>query len=57
MTFCVQYRNKWQWEFGLELNEETTKYVFMLRRQTAGQNHYMKAANKSFEMLQSSDVC
>jgi hypothetical protein len=38
-------------EVGLEANAEKTKYMFMSRHQTAGQNHYIKVANKSFENM------
>jgi hypothetical protein len=38
-------------EVGLEANTEKTKYMFMSRHQTAGQNYYLKVANKSFEHL------
>jgi hypothetical protein len=38
-------------EIGLEVNVEKTKYLFMSRHQTTGQNHYIKAANKSFENM------
>jgi hypothetical protein len=34
-------------EVGLEVNAEKTKYIFMSRHQTAGQNCYIKLANKS----------
>jgi hypothetical protein len=36
-------------EVGLEVNAEKTKYMLMSRHQNAGQNHYMKIANRSFE--------
>jgi hypothetical protein len=36
-------------EIGLEVNSEKTKYIFMSRHQTAGQNNYIKVANKAFE--------
>jgi hypothetical protein len=36
-------------EVGLEVNAEKTKYMFMSRHQTAGQNHSIKVGNKSFE--------
>jgi hypothetical protein len=36
-------------EVGLEVNAEKSKYMFMSHHQTTGQNHYITAANKSFE--------
>jgi hypothetical protein len=36
-------------EVVLEVNADKTKYMFMSRHQTAGQNHYTEVANKSFE--------
>jgi hypothetical protein len=36
---------------GLEVNTETTKYMFMSCHQLPGQNHYIKVANKSFENM------
>jgi hypothetical protein len=33
----------------LEVSVEKSKYIFMSHHQTTGQNHYIKAANKSFE--------
>jgi hypothetical protein len=36
-------------EVCIEVNPEKTKYMFMSRHQTTGQNHYIKVANKSFE--------
>jgi hypothetical protein len=38
-------------EIGLEVNSEKTKYVFMSRHQTAGQNNYIRITNKSFEKV------
>jgi hypothetical protein len=43
-------------EIGLEVNSEKTKYMFMSHHQTAGQNNYIKVANKSFEKWQSSII-
>jgi hypothetical protein len=34
---------------GLEANAEKTKFIFLSRHQNAGQNHYIKIANRSFE--------
>jgi hypothetical protein len=36
-------------EIGLEVNAEKSKHIFMSRHRTAGQSHYIKVANKSFE--------
>jgi hypothetical protein len=36
-------------EVGLEVNTEKTKYMLLSRHQNAGQNHYIKIANRSFE--------
>jgi hypothetical protein len=36
-------------EVSLEVNTERTKYMFMSGHQTAGQNYYVKVANKFFE--------
>jgi hypothetical protein len=36
-------------EIGLEVNSEKSKYMFMPRHQRAGQNNYIRVANKSFE--------
>jgi hypothetical protein len=36
-------------EAGPEVNEEKAKYMFVSPRQTAGQNHNLQIANKSFE--------
>jgi hypothetical protein len=38
-------------EISLEVNSEKTKYMFMSRHQTAGQSHYIRVANKSFEKV------
>jgi hypothetical protein len=38
-------------EVGLEVNTEKTECVFMSCHRTTGQNHYIKAANKSFEYV------
>jgi hypothetical protein len=35
-------------EIGLEIKVEKTKNMLLSRRQNAGQNHYIKIANKSF---------
>jgi retron-type reverse transcriptase len=43
-------------EIGLEVNSERTKYMFTCRHQTAGQSNYIRVANKSFEMWQSSSI-
>jgi hypothetical protein len=34
---------------GREVKAEKTKYMLLCRHQNAGQNHGMKAANRSFE--------
>jgi hypothetical protein len=34
---------------GLEVNEEETKYMLLSWHQNAGQNHYLKIDNRSFE--------
>jgi hypothetical protein len=36
-------------EVGLEINVEKPKYMLLSRHQNAGQNHYLKIANASFE--------
>jgi hypothetical protein len=36
-------------EFGLEVNPEKTKYMFMSHSQKMGQRHSIKTANRSFE--------
>jgi hypothetical protein len=36
-------------EFGIEVNAEKTKYMFMSVHQSAGQNHNLLIYNKSFE--------
>jgi hypothetical protein len=38
-------------EVGLEANTEKTKYVFVFRHQTTGQNLYVMVSNKSFENI------
>jgi hypothetical protein len=38
-------------EAGLEVNAQTSKYMFMSRHQTARQNHNIKAANTSFKKI------
>jgi hypothetical protein len=38
-------------EIGLEVNSKKTNYTFMSRHQTAGQNNYIRVANKSFEKV------
>jgi hypothetical protein len=38
-------------EIGLEVNSEKTKYMFMSRHQTAGQNNDIRKANKFFEIM------
>jgi hypothetical protein len=38
-------------EIGLEVNSEKSKYIFMSLYQTAGQNNYVRVANKSFDKL------
>jgi hypothetical protein len=38
-------------EIGLEINSEKTKYMFTSHHQTAGQNNYLRIANKSFERV------
>jgi hypothetical protein len=35
-------------EVGLEVNTDKTKYVLLHRHRNAGQNHYIKIANRSF---------
>jgi hypothetical protein len=37
-------------EVGLEANSDRTKYMFMSRHQTTGQNYYIKTANKTLKM-------
>jgi hypothetical protein len=37
---------------GLGVNVEKTKYVLLSRRQTAGQNHNIKIANRSSENIE-----
>jgi sorting nexin-29 len=39
-------------EYGLEVNAEKTKYMFMSCDQNAGQNHNIKIDKKSFEMVE-----
>jgi hypothetical protein len=39
-------------EVGLEVKAEKTKYMVMYRNQNAGQNHNIKADNKSFERVE-----
>jgi hypothetical protein len=36
-------------EVGLELNAEKTKHMLLSHHKKAGQNHDIKAANRSFE--------
>jgi hypothetical protein len=36
-------------KFGLQVNTEKTKYMFMPHYQATGQSHYIKVANISFE--------
>jgi rRNA processing protein Krr1/Pno1 len=36
-------------EFGLEVNTEKTKYIFLSRHQNAGLNHNMNLGNICFE--------
>jgi HD-GYP domain-containing protein (c-di-GMP phosphodiesterase class II) len=36
-------------EVGLKVNAVKTKYMFIFRHQTTGQNYEIKVANKSFE--------
>jgi hypothetical protein len=36
-------------EVGVEVNTEKTKYMLMSRHQNAGQNHYIKIANRYSE--------
>jgi len=36
-------------EVGLELSTEKTKYIFMSRHQTAGQNHNFMTATKIWQ--------
>jgi hypothetical protein len=38
-------------EVGLEVNTEKTKYVLLSRHQNAGQNHDVKIAERSFEIV------
>jgi hypothetical protein len=38
-------------EDGVEVNSETTKYMFMSCEQNAGQNYRIKIAIKSFEIV------
>jgi hypothetical protein len=37
-------------EIGLEVNAEKTKYMLVSHLQTAGQNHDIKTANRSFKL-------
>jgi hypothetical protein len=36
-------------DFDLKVNTEETKYKLLSRHQNAGQNHYIKVANRCFE--------
>jgi hypothetical protein len=36
-------------DFGLEVNTEKTKYMLLFSHQNAGQNHYIKIANRCFK--------
>jgi hypothetical protein len=38
-------------EIGLEVNCETTRYMFMSRHQNAGQSNYIRVANKYFKQV------
>jgi hypothetical protein len=38
-------------EVGLEVNAEKTKYMFLSRRQNAGQNRDVKITNRSLESV------
>jgi hypothetical protein len=38
-------------EVGLEINAEKTKYIFMSRYQTTGQNHNIRVTDISFESV------
>ena len=38
-------------EIGLDVNAEKIKYMVMSQYQNAGQNHYIKTDNKSFERV------
>jgi hypothetical protein len=42
-TETVNYASK---EVGLEINAEKTKYMLLSYHQNAGQNHYIKIANR-----------
>jgi len=39
-------------ETGLEVNADTTKYMFMSRDQNAGRSHYINIDNNSFERVE-----
>ena len=39
-------------EIGLDVNAEKIKYMVMSQYQNAGQNHYIKTDNKSFERVE-----
>jgi hypothetical protein len=39
-------------EFGLEVNADKTKYMFMFRDQNAGRNHNIEIDNSSFERVE-----
>jgi hypothetical protein len=41
---------------GIKVNAEKTKDMLLSRHQDAGQNHYMKTADRFFENDGSSDV-
>jgi hypothetical protein len=38
-------------EVGLEVNAKKTKYMLLSRHQNAGQNRYIKVANRYFEYV------
>jgi hypothetical protein len=43
-------------EVGLEVNPKETKFMLMSRSQKIGQNHSMKIANRSFEVVPNSNI-
>jgi len=43
-------------EIGLEVNADKTGYMVMSQDQNVGQSHSMKTDNRSFEMVESSNI-
>jgi hypothetical protein len=43
-------------EVGLAVNTDKTKYMLISRHRSAGQNHSMKIANRSFKICQGSNI-